>query len=62
MSAGHKPGWNHSLTTKPACGVLPSRQRRGVGLALMHGVLAAADALNEPAVVLLGDPGAQQAP
>jgi putative acetyltransferase len=37
-------------------GVLPSRQRRGVGLALMHGVLAAADALNEPAVVLLGDP------
>lgn len=38
-------------------GVLPSWQRRGVGLALMHGVLAAADALDEPAVVLLGDPG-----
>lgn len=37
-------------------GVLPSHQRRGVGLALMHGALAAADALNEPAVVLLGDP------
>jgi putative acetyltransferase len=38
-------------------GVLPSHQRRGVGQALMHGVLAAADALGEPAVVLLGDPG-----
>ncbi len=38
-------------------GVLPAHQHRGVGLALMHGVLAAADALNEPAVVLLGDPG-----
>jgi putative acetyltransferase len=38
-------------------GVLPAHQRRGVGLALMHGVLAAADALNEPAVLLLGNPG-----
>ena len=38
-------------------GVLPAYQRRGVGQALMHGVLAAADALDEPAVVLLGDPG-----
>jgi putative acetyltransferase len=38
-------------------GVLPAHQRRGVGQALMHGVLAAADALDEPAVVLLGDPG-----
>lgn len=38
-------------------GVLPAYQRRGVGQALMHGVLAAADALEEPAVLLLGDPG-----
>lgn len=38
-------------------GVLPSHQRRGVGHALMHAVLAAADALDAPAVVLLGDPG-----
>lgn len=38
-------------------GVLPPRQRRGVGHALMHAVLGAADALGEPAVVLLGDPG-----
>jgi putative acetyltransferase len=37
-------------------GVLPAHQRRGVGQALMHAVLAAADALDEPAVVLLGDP------
>jgi putative acetyltransferase len=37
-------------------GVLPDRQRRGVGQALMHAVLAAADALGAPAVFLLGDP------
>ncbi|MDQ4020322.1 MAG: N-acetyltransferase [Actinomycetota bacterium] len=38
-------------------GVIPDCQRRGVGQALMHAVLAAADALDEPAVALLGDPG-----
>ena len=37
-------------------GVLPARQREGVGSALMHAVLGAADALGEPFVVLLGDP------
>jgi putative acetyltransferase len=37
-------------------GVRPDRQRRGVGQALMHAVLAAADALGAPAVFLLGDP------
>jgi putative acetyltransferase len=35
-------------------GVLPAMQRRGVGEALMHAVLAAADALDYPVVVLLG--------
>lgn len=35
-------------------GVLPERQRGGVGAALMHAVLGAADALDEPVVVLLG--------
>lgn len=35
-------------------GVLPELQRRGVGSALVHAVLDAADALGEPAVVLLG--------
>jgi putative acetyltransferase len=37
-------------------GVLPGHQRRGVGSALVHGVLAAADALGASEVVLLGDP------
>ncbi|HLL67301.1 MAG TPA: N-acetyltransferase [Micromonosporaceae bacterium] len=36
--------------------VHPDHQRRGVGLALVHAVLGAADALDEPLVVLLGDP------
>lgn len=35
-------------------GVLPERQGRYVGHALMHAVLGAADALGYPAVVLLG--------
>jgi putative acetyltransferase len=38
-------------------GVLSSHRRRGVDSALMHEVLGAADALDAPAVVLLGDPG-----
>ena len=37
-------------------GVLPEHQKRGVGLALMHAVLGAADALGEPLVALLGEP------
>ncbi|MEV5410889.1 N-acetyltransferase [Thermopolyspora sp. NPDC052614] len=37
-------------------GVLPDLQRRGVGHALMHAVLGAADALDEAVVVLLGHP------
>jgi putative acetyltransferase len=36
--------------------VAPARQRSGVGLALMHAVLGAAEALDEPMVVLLGSP------
>lgn len=35
-------------------GVDPALQKSGVGSALMHAVLAAADALDEPVVVLLG--------
>lgn len=34
----------------------PKHQRRGVGVALMHAVPGEADALDEPIVVLLGDP------
>lgn len=37
-------------------GVLPEAQGTGVGSALMHAVLGAADALGEPFVVLLGEP------
>jgi putative acetyltransferase len=36
--------------------VRPDCQRAGVGSALMHAVLGAADALGEPVVCLLGDP------
>ena len=36
--------------------VLPDHQRRGVGSALMHAVLGAADALGEAVVALVGDP------
>lgn len=36
--------------------VHPEHQRRGIGLALVHAVLGAADALDEPLVILLGDP------
>ncbi|MFG2987493.1 GNAT family N-acetyltransferase [Streptomyces sp. NPDC048258] len=38
-------------------GVLPDRRRRGTGTALVHASLAAADALDAAAVVVLGDPG-----
>ena len=37
-------------------GVLPDHQGRGVGSALMHAVLAAADACDIAAVALVGDP------
>jgi len=34
----------------------PHAQRTGVGLALMHAMLGAADATNEPLIALLGSP------
>lgn len=37
--------------------VRPDWQRKGVGKALVHAVLGAADALGEPLVALLGSPG-----
>lgn len=37
-------------------GVTPDHQNRGIGSALMHAVLAAADATDEPVVALLGEP------
>lgn len=44
------------LALAPLC-VRPDQQRCGVGQALMHAVLGAADALDEPLVALLGDRG-----
>lgn len=59
--AGHVVCSRGGVDGRPALGlgplgVRPGDQRRGLGQALMHAVLAAADALDEPAVVLLGDP------
>ena len=53
-SRGHVGG--QALLALAPLGVLPQHQGRGMGHALMHGVLAAADALDEPGVALLGDP------
>lgn len=56
---GHVVCTRAHLAGRPALGlgplgVLPDTQRGGVGKALMHAVLGAADALGEPLVVLLG--------
>ncbi|WP_214411452.1 GNAT family N-acetyltransferase [Sphaerisporangium fuscum] len=56
---GHVVCTRATVGTTPALGlgplgVLPAFQRQGVGHALMHAVLGAADALGEPLVVLLG--------
>jgi putative acetyltransferase len=56
---GHVVCTRATVGTAPALGlgpvgVLPEYQKGGVGSALMHAVLGAADALDEPVVVLLG--------
>jgi putative acetyltransferase len=38
-------------------GVDPELHGKGVGSALMHAAITAADAMDEPAIILLGDPG-----
>ncbi|WP_203737785.1 GNAT family N-acetyltransferase [Actinoplanes cyaneus] len=58
---GHVVATRAHVGERPALGlgplsVLPSRQRAGLGSALMHAVLGAADALGEPLVGLLGNP------
>ncbi|CCH34470.1 N-acetyltransferase [Actinosynnema sp. NPDC047251] len=58
---GHVVCTRAALNDGPALGlgplsVHPDHQRRGVGKALVHAVLGAADALGEPLVALLGDP------
>jgi putative acetyltransferase len=58
---GHVVCTRGMLGETPALGlgplsVSPERQGAGVGSALMHAVLGAADALGEPVVVLVGEP------
>lgn len=58
---GHVVATRAKIGEHPALGlgplsVRPGHQRNGVGKALMHAVLAAAEALDEPLVALLGDP------
>lgn len=58
---GHVVCTRAHIGSAPALGlgpisVPPARQRQGIGSALMHAVLASADAIDEPVVVLLGDP------
>lgn len=58
---GHVVATRAHVDGQPALGlgplsVLPQRQRAGIGSALMHAVLGAADALDEPLVGLLGNP------
>lgn len=47
---------NHPALGLGPLGVLPDQQNRGVGRALVHAVLGAADALDETIVVLWGHP------
>ncbi|WP_344630973.1 N-acetyltransferase [Streptomyces glaucosporus] len=58
---GHVVCTRGHVGQRPALGlgplsVHPGHQRRGIGSALVHTVLGAADALGEPLVALLGDP------
>ena len=58
---GHVLGSHARLDERPSLGlgplgVLPIHQQQGIGTALMHAFLAAADALGFPEAVLLGDP------
>lgn len=59
---GHVVCTRAYVDDRPALGlgpvsVLPDQQHAGVGSALMHAVLGAADAMGEALVGLLGDPG-----
>lgn len=58
---GHVIATHGQLANRPALGlgplsVDPAHQGGGIGSALMHTLLGAADAMGEPVVVLLGDP------
>ena len=51
-------GWvgEHPAVGLGPIGVLPEHQGQGVGRALMHAVIGAADARDEPLIALLGEP------
>lgn len=51
------PGGDRPALGLGPLGVVPEHQGQGAGSALVHAVLGAADALDEPLVALLGDPG-----
>ena len=58
---GHVTASQATVATEPVVavgpiGVLPAHQATGIGSALMHALLAAADAADVPLVVLLGAP------
>ena len=58
---GHVVASRAYVDDQPALGlgplsVRPDRQRSGIGAALMHAVLGAADALGDPLVGLVGEP------
>ena len=46
----------HAVAAVGPIGVLPEHQRRGIGTALMHALLGAADTLELPLAGLLGSP------
>lgn len=46
----------HAIPGLGPIGVLPAHQHSGVGSALMHAVIGAAEALSVPMIVLLGNP------
>lgn len=49
-------GGEHAALGLGPIGVVPDRQKSGVGAALMHSVIGAADALGHPLIALVGDP------
>ena len=61
LVVGHVVASRAYVDDQPALGlgplsVRPDRQRSGIGAALMHAVLGAADALGDPLVGLVGEP------
>jgi putative acetyltransferase len=46
----------HAVVGLGPLGVRPQSQNRGVGTALVHAIVGAADALDEPLIALLGNP------